>query len=52
MRKLTAFERGKFVIFGVEELLLTDLGILGFFVVDFGWGPVFGAFIGSLAVLS
>ena len=36
MRKLTAFERGKFVIFCVEELLLADLGILCFFVVDFG----------------
>jgi hypothetical protein len=50
VRKLAAFERGEFVIFGVEELLLADLGIEGFFMVDFGRGAVFWAFIESLAV--
>ena len=52
MGKLAAFEREESVLFGVEELLLADLGILGFFVVDFGRGSVFGGIVGGLAVLS
>lgn len=51
VRVLTALERRKIFIFGLEEFLLAVLHYFGFFVVDFRNGHVFGEFSGTAAVM-
>lgn len=40
------------MVFGVEELLLSNFSVFGFFMVDLRWGSIFGDFAGTFAVLT
>lgn len=52
MWELATLKGEELMIFGVDELLLSNLSVFGFFMVNFRRGAIFGDFSRTFTVLS